>query len=93
MSTPRIMVVAGEASGDLHGAHLVSAIKKYLPHVSVCGMGGTELRRQGMEILYDAAKMAVVGLIEVITHLKDIRQAQNILFHELRDNLFLVSNM
>lgn len=80
------MVVAGEASGDLHGARLVSAIKKYNPNISFYGMGGTELRRQGMEILYDAAKMAVVGLIEVITHLKDIRQAQKILFNELRNN-------
>jgi lipid-A-disaccharide synthase len=80
------MIVAGEASGDLHGARLVSAIKEHIPDASFCGMGGTELRRQGVEILYDAAKMAVVGLIEVITHLKDIRQAQHTLFAELRDN-------
>ncbi len=86
MSQPRIMIVSGEASGDLHGARLVEAIKQRLPDVYVCGMGGTELRRQGVDILYDAAKMAVVGIIEVIAHLKDIRKAQNILFNNLLNN-------
>ncbi|MCK5196576.1 MAG: lipid-A-disaccharide synthase, partial [Desulfobulbaceae bacterium] len=80
------MIVSGEASGDLHGARLIEAIKQLLPDVYVCGMGGAELRRQGVDILYDAAKMAVVGIIEVITHLKDIRKAQNILFNDLRNN-------
>jgi len=80
------MIVAGEASGDLHGAHLVAAMKKLVPDLSLCGMGGTELRRQGVDILYDAAAMAVVGLVEVIAHLKDIRAARNILVNELRHN-------
>ncbi|NOR25862.1 MAG: lipid-A-disaccharide synthase, partial [Desulforhopalus sp.] len=80
------MIVSGEASGDLHGARLVEAIKRRLPDVYVCGMGGVELRRQGVDILYDAAKMAVVGIIEVIAHLKDIRKAQNILFNNLLNN-------
>lgn len=80
------MVVAGEASGDLHGAHLVAAMKELAPDLSLCGMGGSELRRQGVEILYDAAKMAVVGLVEVIAHLSDIRAARKILVDELRNN-------
>ncbi|MCJ7601308.1 MAG: hypothetical protein MUO63_07360, partial [Desulfobulbaceae bacterium] len=36
------MVVAGEASGDLHGAHLVAAMKELAPDLSLCGMGGSE---------------------------------------------------
>jgi len=80
------MIVSGEASGDLHGAHLVAAMKELAPDLSLCGMGGSELRRQGVDILYDAAKMAVVGLVEVIAHLKDIRAAQKILVDELRHN-------
>lgn len=83
---PRIMIVSGEASGDLHGARLIEALKQLLPDIYVCGMGGVELRRQGVDILYDAAKMAVVGIIEVIAHLKDIRKAQNILFNDLLNN-------
>ena len=73
------MIISGEASGDLHGAHLVSAMKKLNTDLSFCGMGGEEMRRQGVEILVDAAKMAVVGLVEVITHLGDIFAAQKIL--------------
>jgi lipid-A-disaccharide synthase len=80
------MIVAGEASGDLHGAYLVAAMKELAPDLSLCGMGGRELRRQGVEILYDAAAMAVVGLVEVIAHLRDIRAARKILVDELRNN-------
>ena len=80
------MIVSGEASGDLHGSHLVAAMKEQVPDLSVCGMGGVELRSQGVEILFDAAKMAVVGLIEVITHLKDILAARKTLVDELRNN-------
>lgn len=80
------MIVSGEASGDLHGAHLVAALKEMMPDLSVCGMGGRELRAQGVDILYDAAKMAVVGLVEVLAHLADIRKAQKILEDELRRN-------
>lgn len=80
------MIVTGEASGDMHGAHLVEAMKQLDANLSFCGMGGNELRSQGVEILYDAARMAVVGLIEVITHLKDIRAALKILANELRAN-------
>lgn len=82
----RVMIVAGEASGDLHGSHLVAAMKQLAPDLSLCGMGGRELRRQGVDILYDAAAMAVVGLVEVIAHLGDIRAARKILIDELQNH-------
>lgn len=82
----RVMIVAGEASGDMHGARLVAAMKQLKPDLSLCGMGGSELRREGVEILYDAASMAVVGLVEVISHLGDIRAARKILVNELQNN-------
>jgi lipid-A-disaccharide synthase len=82
----RIMIVAGEASGDMHGAHLVAAMRALDPELSVCGMGGVELRRQGVDILYDAASLAVVGLVEVLAHLRDIRAARRVLLQELRAN-------
>lgn len=80
------MIVAGEASGDLHGAHLVAAMKQLQPDLSFCGMGGVGLQAQGVSILYDAAKMAVVGLVEVVTHLNDILAARRLLVEELRKN-------
>jgi lipid-A-disaccharide synthase len=79
-----IMIVAGEASGDMHGGHLVRSLRQQVPDLLISGMGGAELEKQGVEILYDAAKMGVVGLSEVLAHLKDIRLAMRILEERLR---------
>lgn len=80
------MIVAGEASGDMHGANLANALRKIEPDVSICGMGGTAMAGAGVEILYDAARMAVVGIIEVISHFSDIRAARQTLYSELHEN-------
>ena len=77
------MIVTGEASGDLHGANLVRALLGKDSRLQFCGMGGTELAALGVEILYDAAKVSVVGIFEVFSHLKDIWQAQLILRRRL----------
>ncbi len=84
MAEPEIMIVAGEASGDLHGANLVKALRGLMPGLAVCGMGGEAMRDQGVEILYDAARMAVVGVVEVLSHFGDIRAAQRTLLGRLR---------
>lgn len=73
------MIVAGEASGDLHGANLVRAMLATRRDLQFCGMGGAELLSAGVEILYDAAKVSVVGVFEVLAHLKDIFFAQRTL--------------
>ncbi|NNK95286.1 MAG: lipid-A-disaccharide synthase [Desulfobacterales bacterium] len=74
--TNEVMIVAGEASGDLHGAQLVTSMKILDPSLNFCGMGGCELQKAGVEILFEAGKIAVVGLVEVVSHLKDIISAQ-----------------
>ncbi len=79
-----IMVVAGEASGDLHGANLVRAMRRQVPHLRFCGMGGRELHAAGMEMLQDAASLAVVGVTEVLSHLGDILRARSTLIKRLR---------
>ena len=55
------MIVAGEASGDLHGSRLVAAMRKQRPGLSFTGMGGPELKRAGVELLFDAARVSVVA--------------------------------
>ncbi len=80
------MIVTGEASGDLHGANLVKALKSKEPELQFCGMGGPELAGLGVEILYDAAKVSVVGVLEVFFHLKDIWLAQRVLRRRLTAN-------
>lgn len=83
MDSKKIMIVTGEASGDLHGANLVRAIRAQCSDISFCGMGGTELESLGVEILCDADKVSVVGLTEVFSHLKDIFTALSVLKRRL----------
>ncbi len=82
----KIMIVTGEASGDLHGANLVKALRLHQPELQFCGMGGPELAALGVEILYDAAKVSVVGVFEVFVHLKDIWLAQRALRKRLTED-------
>ena len=80
----KVMIIAGEASGDLHGARLVSAMLDKRPELSFCGMGGKELAAVGVDLLFEAKKIAVVGLAEVLSHLPDILAARKILRTALR---------
>ena len=68
-SIPKIMVVAGEASGDDHAARLVAAIKARWPQTQFFGVGGEAMAAQGVRILCPASELAVVGLSEVVSRL------------------------
>ncbi len=83
-SSRRVMIIAGEASGDLHGARLVQAMRRQDPRLVFCGMGARELAAAGVEILFDASRIAVVGLVEVLTHFPDILTAMKILTKRMR---------
>ena len=56
-SAPRILLVAGEASGDLHGADLIVELRRRVPNLEVVGLGGERLRQAGMHTIADAAEM------------------------------------
>ena len=64
----RVMIIAGEASGDLHAAKLVREVKEKNKDVSFYGIGGTNMVEAGVETLVDSAELAVVGLFEVLAH-------------------------
>jgi lipid-A-disaccharide synthase len=84
--SPRtVMIIAGEASGDLHGARLVQAMRRREPGLAFCGMGARELAGAGVELLFDAGRIAVVGLVEVLTHISDIFSAMSILTRRMRE--------
>ncbi|MFO7871219.1 MAG: lipid-A-disaccharide synthase [Kiritimatiellia bacterium] len=61
-----IMVVAGEVSGDMHAAKVVSALRRRLPGARFFGIGGDNMRAEGVDILYHVRDMAVTGLSEVL---------------------------
>ena len=66
---PRVLMVAGEASGDVHAAALLRALKARVPGLTAFGMGGAHLRAAGLEALYDASEISVMGLVEVLPKL------------------------
>ena len=82
----RVMLVAGEASGDLHAAKLAAGVLAKRPDVRFFGIGGAEMRKAGVEVLIDSAELAVVGLIEVLAHRKVIFGALNRMRELLRTN-------
>jgi lipid-A-disaccharide synthase len=68
-------MVAGEASGDLHGARLVEALRGFMPQLIVEGMGGAQMRKAGVILLADAEDTAVVGLTELWEKRRALRDA------------------
>jgi len=71
----RVMIVAGEASGDIYGADLVREAHKLDPDLHFFGIGGRRMHEAGVQTLVDSADMAVVGVVEVIKHFDVISAA------------------
>src|SRR6185295_17120287 len=69
-----LLIVAGEASGDLHGARLLSELRALVPGLRAFGLGGDELAAAGLEPIAHSAEVAVVGITEVLRVLPRIRE-------------------
>ena len=78
MSGRRVMILAGEASGDAHAAAFVKQLRELDPDVTCSGMGGTSMREAGVDVFFDSSIIAVVGLVEVLRHWGDIKRAMEI---------------
>lgn len=70
-----VLIVAGEASADLHGANLVKALQVLDPSIKFKGIGGKQMQAAGVRILFSASEMAVVGLTEAAVRLATIVKA------------------
>ena len=79
MQQKSVVMVAGEASGDLHGSHLIQALRKKYGELYICGMGGRAMRENGVEILVDSDRLAVVGITEVLAKLSEVLGAMSLL--------------
>lgn len=88
------MIIAGEASADLHAGKLVSNVLSKDASITFFGIGGNDMRAAGVETLVDSAELAVVGLIEVLAHRKVIfgalHQMEDILASDPPDLLVLI---
>jgi lipid-A-disaccharide synthase len=71
----KIMISAGEASGDRLGAGLARSLGRLHPGAEILGMGGDEMAGAGVRLVQHAAEVAVVGFLEVVRHLATIRRA------------------
>ena len=84
--SPLIMISAGEASGDLHGATVCRALTMLDPQVRVFGMGGSRMAAAGVEILVDPTAHAGVGTSEVIGRIPSLFRAYRLLVRRLRSD-------
>ena len=79
-----IMIIAGEASGDIHGAHLVKAMQASSRDLAFFGIGGNALRQAGVRVLIDNAEIAVVGISEAFLKLGILLSALRTVKEELK---------
>ena len=68
----KALIVAGESSGDLHGANLILAAAEDHPHLSFYGVGGSRMREAGCRILFPSEELSVMGVVEVLGQLPRI---------------------
>ena len=62
----RLLISAGEASGEMYGAGLIEALRQRLPRLEVFGVGGEAMRRAGCDTVVDARQLSVVGITEIL---------------------------
>lgn len=68
----RILISAGEASGEMYGAELISALRRRDPSLDFFGVGGERMREAGCDTVVDSKDLAVVGITEIVSHLRNI---------------------
>lgn len=81
-----VMIMAGEASGDNHGANLVLELKRLDPEIHLIGLGGERMREAGVRMILDAADIAVVGVTEAVFKLGRLWKAMRQVRRTIRDN-------
>jgi lipid-A-disaccharide synthase len=89
----RVVIIAGETSGDLHGAKLVKAMQKRNKGLFFCGIGGQALRETGVDILIDAREISVVGITEVFSKVLNILRSLRMVkktFKTMRPDLLIL---
>jgi len=80
-----VLIVAGENSGDQHGAALVEAFDRLAPGVTFFGVGGAHLQRAGVRLCVTLQDLAVMGIFEIVSHLPRIKRIYDRLKAEIRN--------
>jgi len=82
----KFFVIAGEASGDMHGANLLRAMKKLAPEAEFEGFGGDRLKNEGMKLLRSLDNLSFMGFIEIVQNLGTVRENFRICKKALTEN-------
>src|SRR5262249_9518289 len=77
-------IVAGEASGDALGAQLIRAVVERTPSVRFAGIGGPRMEAAGCELWYPLEKLAVRGIVEVLSHVPELVSIRREVYRRLR---------
>lgn len=85
-TTKHVTIVSGEASGDIHAAHLIEELRSLVPDIYVDGMGSDALLVQADQLLVDNRDIAVMGLVEILRHYPKIRRVLKKLEQHLRES-------
>ena len=80
---PRVLIAAGEVSGDMYAAELMPRLAERLPGLTAFGLGGAQSRAAGIDTIVDMDQVSVMGLVEVLRHYGQLRSAMNTLVEAL----------
>ena len=80
------LIIAGERSGDIHGEMLMNSIKKLDSKVDFIGIGGKSMEGAGLQSMFPINKMAIVGFVEVIKHLKFFKSVEKSVLETITTN-------
>ena len=87
-------IISGEASGDLHGSHLIKSIKKIDPNVHFRGLGGPLMVHEGLKTLCNFSRLSVMGFAEIIKDLRFFlklkKQVYNDILHTSPEKIILI---
>jgi len=88
MEEKKVLIICGEASGELHAASLTAALKKINPQIKITGVGGEALRQAGADIIYDIKGLSVIGLFDVLKKLPKFFELKKFLLYTIRQEKF-----
>ncbi|MFA5276459.1 MAG: lipid-A-disaccharide synthase, partial [Candidatus Omnitrophota bacterium] len=88
MAQKNILIICGEASGDLNAGNLAQAIKAINPEISISAVGGETLRRAGANVFYDIKELSVFGFFDALKKLPKFFGLKNILLKKIKADKF-----
>jgi len=77
MNNKSVLIIAGETSGDIHGANLIREMKNLIPDLQFYGIGGERMEKEGTELFYNVNQMSLIGVTEILSHIPFIYKVIN----------------